>query len=77
MVAKANCLEFENKKPIEALKAERKKRNRGKKLNLLGEEDDGLQLFSLSRVQATLNFMHDIKVGKKQQKKVVKERKIE
>lgn len=77
MVAKANCLEFENKKLIEALKAERKKRNRGKKLNLLGEDDDGPQLFSLSRVQATLNFMHNKKVGKKQQEKVVKERKIE
>ncbi len=42
LTAKAYCLEFENTRLIEALKAERKKRNKGKKLNFLGERDDGL-----------------------------------
>ena len=37
---------------LEALKNEKKRRNRGKKLNLLGEEDSGPQFFSPGRVQA-------------------------
>jgi hypothetical protein len=35
---------------IGALKTEKRKRNRGKRLNLLGEEDGGPQFFSPSRV---------------------------
>ena len=42
LAAMADYLEFENKRLIEALKAEKKKRNRGKWLNILGEEDNGL-----------------------------------
>ena len=38
----AHYLEFENKGLMEALKAETKKRNRNKRLNLRSEEDDGL-----------------------------------
>lgn len=45
LAIKANCLEFENKGLMEALKAEKKKRNGGKRLNLLGKEDDSPQLF--------------------------------
>ena len=37
---------------IEAFQQEKKRRNRGKRLNLLGEEDSGPQFFSPSRVQA-------------------------
>ena len=59
-------LEFENKGLIEALKAEKKKRNKGKRLNLLGGGDNGLQLFSPSRVQATCNFAYNKEVEKKQ-----------
>ena len=77
LAAKADCLEFENKRLMEALKAERKKRNRGKRLNLFGEEDDGPQLFSSSRVQAARNFAHDKEVEKEQYKKDVEERKKE
>lgn len=62
---------------MEALKAKKKKRNSGKKLNLLREGDDSLQLFLLSRVQATCNFAHNKKVEKKQQKRDVKEKKRE
>ena len=36
----------------EALKNEKKRRKRGKRLNLLGEENNGPQFFSPARVQA-------------------------
>ena len=77
LVAMTHCLEFENKGLMEALKAEKKKPNRGKKLNLLGTEDDGLQLFSSSRVQAVCNFAPDKEVEKEQQKRDVEEKKKE
>ena len=60
-----------------ALKAEKKKQNRGKRLNLLGEEDDGPQLFSPSRVQAARDFAHYKEVEKEQQKRDVEEKKKE
>lgn len=50
LVFKADYLKFENKGLMEALKAKKKNKNKGKKLNLLDEEDDNLPLFSLSRV---------------------------
>ena len=50
LVGKVDVLEFENKGLIEALKVEKQKRTRGKWLNLLVEEDNGPQLFSLSRI---------------------------
>ena len=74
LAAKAHCLEFENKGLMKALKAKKKKQNRSKRLNLLGEEDDSPQLFSPSRVQAARNFVHDRKVEKKQQKKDVEKK---
>lgn len=53
LAAKVECLEFENTGLLEALKAgEKKKRNRGIRLNLLGEEDNGPQFFSPSKIQA-------------------------
>lgn len=45
-----DILEFENKTLIGALKIEKPKRNRGKKLNLLSENDNGPQLFSPSQI---------------------------
>lgn len=50
LVAKVDILEFENKKLIEALKIEKQKKNKSKKLNILGKKDNSPQLFSLSRV---------------------------
>jgi len=41
---------------IETLKEEKKRRKRGKRLNLVGEEDSGAQLFYSSRVQAALVY---------------------
>jgi hypothetical protein len=38
------------------LKKEKKRRNRGKRLNLVGEEDLGAQLFYSSRVHAALAY---------------------
>ena len=52
LAAKVDVLEFENKRLIEALKVEKQKRTRGKRLNLLGEEDNSPQLFLPSRVRA-------------------------
>lgn len=42
LVIMAHYLEFENKKLIKALKTEKKKQNRDKKLNLLNEKNDNL-----------------------------------
>lgn len=42
LVAKTNYLKLKNKGLIEALKTERKKRNKDKKPNLLSKKDDGL-----------------------------------
>lgn len=64
LIAKANYLEFENKELIEVLKTERKKRYRNKKLNLLGKEDDSLQLFLFLRIQVTPNFAHNKEIEK-------------
>ena len=77
LAAMAHCLEFKNKGLMEALKTKKKKRNRSKKLNLIDKEDDGLQLFSLLRVQAICNFAYNKKVEKKQQKRDVEEKKKE
>lgn len=41
---------------IESLKREKKSRKQGKRLNLVGEEDSGPQLFSTPRVRAILAF---------------------
>jgi hypothetical protein len=41
---------------IDALKVEKKSHKRGKRLNLLGEEDNGPQLFSTPRVKAAQAF---------------------
>ena len=60
---------------MEALKAEKKKRNKSKKLNLLGEKDDGLQLFSLLKVQVARNFVYNKEVKKEQQRRDVKGKK--
>ena len=75
LAAMAHYLEFENKGLIEALKAKKKKRNRGKKLNLISKENDGPQLFLPSRVQAARNFAYNKEVEKEQQKKNVEEKK--
>jgi hypothetical protein len=42
---------------IEALRYEKKRRKRGKRLNLLGEEDKGPQFFSPGRVQAARELL--------------------
>ena len=47
LATKAHCLEFDNKRLMKALKAGKKKRNRGKRLNLLGEENDFRSYFCL------------------------------
>ena len=41
---------------LETLKEEKKRRKRGKRLNLVGEEDSGAQLFHSSKVQAALAY---------------------
>ena len=41
---------------LETLKNEKKRRQRGKRLNLVGEEDSGAQLFYALRVRAALAY---------------------
>jgi hypothetical protein len=41
---------------LETLKNEKKRRQRGKRLNLVGEEDQGAQLFHASCVRAALAY---------------------
>jgi hypothetical protein len=41
---------------FESLKTERRRRNKGKRLNLVGEEDSGARLFHSSQVRAALAF---------------------
>ena len=54
---------------VEALRHEKKKRQRGKRLNLLGEEDSGPQFFSPARVQAAKDWqaVKDAKETSRQQ----------
>lgn len=56
LTARIDVLEFDNKKLIEALKVEKQKRNRGKRLNLLDEEKNSPQLFSPLYVRAAWKF---------------------
>lgn len=49
-----DILEFEGL--IEALKVEKQKRNRGRRFNLLEEEDNGPQLFSPLHVYVAREF---------------------
>lgn len=54
LAAKVDILEFEGL--IEALKVEKQKRNRGRRFNLLGEEDNGPQLFPPLHVYVAREF---------------------
>ena len=47
---------------LETLKNEKKRRQRGKKLNLVGEEDTSAQLFHSSRVRTMSAFKAEIQV---------------
>jgi hypothetical protein len=56
LAAQHSVDEHTKKGLIESLKREKKSHNRGKRLNLLGEEDTGPQLFSTPRVRAAQDF---------------------
>lgn len=56
LAVKVKYLEFENKRLLEALKTEKKKQNRGKRLNLLGEKDNGPQLYLSLKIQTTHKY---------------------
>src|SRR4051794_28505847 len=60
---------------IEALQIEKKKRKRGKRLNLLGEENTGPQFFSPSRVQQAKVFQAQKEADEQQCKEDIIERK--
>lgn len=72
--AKIDILRFINKRLIEVLKIEKQKKNRDKKLNLLGEKINSSQLFSLSKISATQKFLLEKKVDKEQHKKDIKKK---
>jgi hypothetical protein len=56
-----------------ALKAEKTKRRKNKRLNLVSEESNGPQFFSLARINATINYQ----AKKEDQEEVEKQAKIE
>jgi hypothetical protein len=60
-----------------ALVMEKQKRKKAKRLNLLGEEDSGLQLFSPSRVQAAKAFQAQKETIEKEKKAAVAEKKVQ
>lgn len=72
LVTEIDILEFENKGFIEALKIEKQKKSKGKRLNLLDEKNNNLQLFFASRVKAAQEFLIQKKVDKKQHKNDIK-----
>lgn len=76
LAAQINCLQFKNKGILEALKVEKRKRGRGKQLNLLREENNGPQLFSPSRVKAAQDFAIAKKQKINKKKKLVEEKRV-
>lgn len=50
LIIKIDILQFENKELIRALKIEKQKRNKDKKLNLLSEKNNNPQLFFLLKI---------------------------
>ncbi len=61
----------------DALKGEKQRRTRGKRLDLLGEEDVGPQLFSPGRIQAAKDYQEGKEVAAEQEKVEKAERKAE
>lgn len=77
LVTKVDILKFENKRLIEALKIEKQKKKRNKRLNLLGEKDNGPQLFLSLCVRAAQEFAAQKKTEKEQHKKNIEKKKEE
>ena len=61
---------------IEALEQEKKRRKRGKRLNLLGTEDNGPQFFSPSRVQAARDFQTSKDAEEAERQQGIADRKV-
>lgn len=57
LAIKIHILEFKNKKLIKTLKIKKEKKNKDKKLNLLGKKNNNLQLFFLSKIQTAQDFV--------------------
>ena len=60
---------------IKALKDEKKRRRRGKKLNLLGEEDSGPQFFSPARIQAARDYQESKETNEALRKQEINDKK--
>lgn len=76
LAAKANYLELKNKRLIKVMKAEKQEKHRGKKLNLLVEKDNNLQLCSFQEYKL-LAILHIIKKRyKREKKRAIKEENI-
>ena len=61
---------------VEALKQEKKRRQRGKRLNLIGEEDSGPQLFSPTRVQAARDYQTSKETEEADRQQGIADRKV-
>ena len=60
---------------IKAIKLEKKKRRRGKRLNLIGEEDSGPQFFSPARVEAARKWQASKDAEEAQRQQAIQDRK--
>ena len=60
---------------IKALKDEKKRRRRGKRLNLLGEEDSGPQFFSPVRIQAARDYQESKETNEALRKQEINDKK--
>ena len=56
LAAQLSIAQHQIKDRTESIKLEKKRRNRGVRLNLVGEEDSGPQFFSPGRVQAARDY---------------------
>jgi hypothetical protein len=76
LAAKNDCLQHEIRGLREVLVLEKKKRNRGKRLNLLGEEDNGPQLFNPARIALAQAHAEEKEEAERQKKKAIESRKV-
>jgi DDE superfamily endonuclease len=77
LAAMNDCLQHEVRGLREAISLEKKKRKRGKRLNLLGEEDSGPQLFSPARIAKARLIASEKEEAERQKKEEAENRKAQ
>ena len=77
LAAQRSIDEHVKKGLVEALQLEKRKRARGKKLNLLGEKDSGLQFFSPAWVRAAQAFQAAKEAQEQEERDKIEDRKAQ